>query len=366
MKTHPRSFDPRIRRGKEEKVGAMRLRVFVLAATAAVFLLSNDVWARRWRNPTRHPIDAVRPLPAGLGLLPPLPEDPENPITPAKFELGRQLFEDPRLSGDESLSCESCHLPEMGYAEAVPFSAGAEDAPMPRHTPTLLNSGYYRYINWDGKFANTVQLVLAVMANPRNMNMQDESVLAARLESVPEYRSLFREVFGGPPTKQRVAQAIDAYVRKLTTPNSPFDRYVAGDMRALNDAQKRGLMLFVGKAECAMCHRGPNFADDQFHALGVRGNDPGRFAITGVEADRNAFKTPTLRNVELTAPYMHDGSLATLRQVIDFYDAGGGDQPKSVLLRKLHLTMREKSDLIAFLESLTGKVEKAESHTAGE
>jgi cytochrome c peroxidase len=310
-------------------------------------------------------IDSVSSLPGGLGLLPALPEDPANPITPAKFELGRELFEDTRLSGDESLSCSSCHLKELGYADGMPFSEGAEGKPMPRHTPTLLNAAYSRYINWDGKFANVPQLVLAVMANPRNMNMQDEGVLVARLEAVPEYRERFRELFGGPPTRQRVALAIDAYVRKLTTPNSPFDRYVAGDPRALTEAQKRGLVLFVGKADCAMCHRGPTFADDQFHALGVTGNDAGRFNVTGVEADRYTFKTPTLRNVELTAPYMHDGSVSTLRGVIDIYNAGGGPyRPKSSLLRKLDLTEQEKSDLVAFLESLTGTVEKLESRTA--
>lgn len=339
----------------------MRFRVSVLAAIVAASSLAIEVRAG-WRHLA---IDSIRPLPGGLGVLPALPEDRENPTTPAKVELGRQLFEDTRLSGDESLSCASCHPREMGYTEAVPFSAGAEGQPMPRHTPTLLNSAYYRYINWDGKFASIPQLVLAVLANPKNMNMQDEAVLVARLESVPGYRASFREIFGGPPSKQRVALAIDAYVRKLTTPNSPFDRYAAGDRSALTDAQKRGLTLFVGKAECAMCHRGPNFEDDQFHALGVKGEDAGRYKITGAEADRNAFKTPTIRNVALTAPYMHDGSLSTLRDVIDFYDAGGGDQqPKSVLLRKLHLSEREKGDLVAFLESLTGKVEKFGTHTA--
>jgi cytochrome c peroxidase len=338
----------------------MRLRVFVFAAVAAALLLSNDVSARS-RRPATYPIDAIRPLPGGLGVLPLLPEDPKNPSTPAKSELGRQLFEDTRLSGDESLSCASCLPREMGYTEAVPFSEGAGGKPMPRHTPTLLNAAYYRYINWDGKFANTAQLVPAVMANPRNMNMQDDAVLVARLESVAAYRAQFRDVFGGHPTKQSVAQALDAYVRTLTTPNSPFDRYVAGNKRALTGAQKRGLMLFVGKADCTMCHRGPNLSDDQFHALGIKGTDPGRFTITGVEADRNAFRTPTIRNVALTAPYMHDGSLSTLRDVIDFYDAGGGNQtPKSMLLRKLNLTEREKSDLVAFLKSLTGEVQKRE------
>ena len=343
----------------------MRYRAFVLAALAAALLSSHEVRAGLWKRAGRVRVDSVSSLPGGLGRLPALPDDPENPITPAKVELGRQLFEDARLSGDESLSCASCHPKEMDYADGTPLSEGAGGQPMPRHTPTLLNAAYYRYINWDGKFANISQLVLGVLANPKNMNMQDESVLVARLESVPEYRAQFRDVFDGPPSKQRVAFAIDAYVRRLTTPNSPFDRYAAGDPRALTDAQKRGLVLFVGKADCAMCHRGPNFADDQFHALGITGADTGRFKVTGVEADRYAFKTPTLRNVAMTAPYMHDGSVSTLRQVIDLYNAGGGAQrPKSPLLRRLDLTEREKSDLEAFLESLTGTVEKMETQTA--
>ena len=344
----------------------MRFRFVVLAATAVALLLSYDVRAGLWRRAGRVRVDSVSSLPGGLGRLLALPDDPENPITREKVELGRQLFEDARLSGDESLSCASCHPKEMAYADATPLSEGAGGQPMPRHTPTVLNSAYYRYINWDGKFANISQLVLGVLANPRNMNMQDESVLVARLESVPEYRAQFSDVFDGPPTKQRVALAIDAYVRRLTTPNSPFDRYAAGDPRALTEAQKRGLVLFVGKADCAMCHRGPNFADDQFHALGIAGEDTGRFKVTGVEADRYAFKTPTLRNVALTAPYMHDGSVSTLREVIDFYNAGGGGQrPKSPLLRRLELTEREKADLEAFMESLTGTVEKMEMQTAG-
>ena len=345
----------------------MRFRIFVLVTSALVAALPlfHDLRAGLWRRPGRVRIDTLTSLPGGLGRLPALPEDPKNPITPAKFELGRQLFEDPRLSGDESLSCASCHPKELGYADSMTFSEGSDGQPMPRHTPTLLNSAYNRYINWDGKFANVPELVLAVMANPRNMNMQDEGVLVDRLEAVQEYRAQFREVFGAPPNKERVALALDAYVRGLTTPNSPFDRYAAGNQRALNDAQKRGLVLFVGKADCAMCHRGPNFADDQFHALGVWGDDTGRFKVTGVEADRYAFRTPTLRNVELTAPYMHDGSVTTLRGVIDFYNNGGGQQqPKSPLLRKLYLTDGEKSDLVAFLESLTGTVERLESRTA--
>jgi cytochrome c peroxidase len=341
----------------------MQSRTFVFATIVALMFVSNDMSARHSRRPSTYAIDAIRPLPGGLGLLPPPPENRENPSTWQKIELGRRLFEDPRLSGDESLSCASCHPREMGYTEAVPFSLGSDGKPMPRHTPTLLNAAYSRSLTWDGKFANIVEVVFAVLANPRNMNMQDDAVLVARVESVPAYRALFREAFGAAPTRLRVAQALEVYVRSLTTGNSAFDRYVAGDKKALNAAQKRGLMLFVGRAGCAMCHRGPNFADDQFHALGVNGDDPGRFGVTGEEADRNGFKTPTLRNVAQTAPYMHDGSLSTLRGVIDFYDAGGGERPKSPLLHKLHLTKLEKSDLVAFLESLTGHVERTASRS---
>lgn len=340
-------------------------KVFVLAlAMLAVASLVDAGWVRR---AVKYPIDAMTPLPSGLSALPALPDDPQNPATPAKVELGRQLFHDTRLSGDEGLSCASCHPPETGYAEGVAFSPGAEGKPMPRHTPTLLNAGYYQFINWDGKFANVPDLVLAVLANPKNMNMPDERVLIARLETVPEYRAGFRDVFAGGPTKQRVAQALDAYVRDLTTPNSPFDHYASGNKKALTDAQKRGLTLFVGKANCAVCHFGPTFSDDRFHSLGVPGEDAGRFKVTNVESDRNAFKTPTIRNVSLTAPYMHDGSLPTLRDVIDFYDAGGGAQtPKSRLLRRLSLTEPEKGDLVAFLESLTGSVQKHGVAVAGE
>lgn len=334
----------------------MKQRVFLLVAIAAASLLSKDVRAGLWRRAGRVRVDSVSSLPGGLGRLPALPEDPENPITPAKFELGRQLFEDTRLSGDESLSCASCHPKELGYADGMPFSEGAEGKPMPRHTPTVLNAGYSRYINWDGKFANIRELVLGVMANPRNMNMQNEGILIARLESVPEYRAQFQDVFAGPPTRQRVALAIDAYVRGLTTPNSPFDRYAAGDPRALTEAQKRGLVLFVGKADCAMCHRGPTFADDQFHALGITGDDAGRFKVTGVEADRYTFKTPTLRNVELTAPYMHDGSIATLRDVVVHYSQLDEDRLHAdgeQILKRLSLSAAEIDDLVEFLKTLS-------------
>ena len=159
------------------------VRVLALAAVAAALVTSKDVRAGLWKRAGRVRVDSVSSLPGGLGRLPALPDDPENPITPAKFELGKRLFEDTRLSGDETISCASCHAKEMAYADGMQFSEGTGGSAMPRHTPTLLNAAYSRYINWDGKFANVPQLVLAVMANPKNMNMQDENVLVARLDT---------------------------------------------------------------------------------------------------------------------------------------------------------------------------------------
>jgi cytochrome c peroxidase len=324
----------------------------LLAALAAMLLIAI---APHRRPVPVFPIDALRELPADLGALAPLADLADNPATAAKIELGRRLFHDRRLSGDLRVSCATCHIPERAFTDGRPFSPAAEGRRMPRHTPTVLNAAYYQSWNWDGKFTSIREHTLGTMGNPRNMNLQDEQLLIARLEGVPAYRTLFLEAFGAGPTRERVAQAIEVYQRTLTTPDSPFDRYARGDKRALTDAQKRGLMLFTGKANCTECHYGSNFTDGAFHALGVKTDDPGRAKVTGLDMDLKTFKTPTLRNVSLTAPYMHDGSVATLRDVIDFYDAGGGaEEPKTPLLRKLHLSKSEKSDLLAFLRSLTG------------
>jgi cytochrome c peroxidase len=324
----------------------------VVAGLAAILLLAS---APHGPSVIAMPIDAMKELPADLGALTALPDLSDNPATAAKIELGRRLFNDRRLSGDLRVSCATCHIPEKAFTDGRPFSAAAHGKRMPRHTPTVLNAAYYRSWNWDGKFTSIRQHTLATMGNPKNMNLQNESLLIARLELVPAYRTLFHDAFGAGPSRERVAQAIEVYQRTLTTPDSPFDRYARGDKSALTESQKRGLMLFTGKANCTECHYGTNFTDDSFHALGVGGEDPGRAGITGLDMDLKTFKTPTLRNVSLTAPYMHDGSVGTLRDVVDFYDAGGGSgRPKTPLLWKLNLSEREKSDLIAFLRSLTG------------
>jgi cytochrome c peroxidase len=197
------------------------------------------------------------------------------------------------------------------------------------------------------------------MKSTDEMNMIDEKELASRLNRVPRYRQLFASEFGAGPSFANVAEAISSYERTLTTGNSRFDRYARGDKSALTDAEKRGLLLFLGKAACSQCHLGPNFTDDKYYNIGLASHggqpDLGRFEVTKDPADRGGFRTPSLRNVALTAPYMHDGSMASLRDVVDFYDKGGDAAAnKSERMFALQLTEPEKADLIAFLRSLSG------------
>lgn len=194
------------------------------------------------------------------------------------------------------------------------------------------------------------------------MNMPTTEEVVSRISAVREYRDLFAKVYGRQPTLKLVGEAIASFEETLTTPDSRFDRYARGDKRALNQQEKRGLALLVGKASCTQCHRGMNFSDDRYHNLGAmpgseaRPEDPGRFKVSKNEVDRGAFKTPTLRNVASTGPSMHDGSLATLEEVVDFYNRGGGKGTKSSLVFALNLTDAEKRDLVAFLKTLSGTI----------
>jgi cytochrome c peroxidase len=222
----------------------------------------------------------------------------------------------------------------------------------------VLNAAFNRFQFWDGRAPSLEVQAAGPMMAAAEMNMPSEQEVVDRLRADESYRSAFLEVFGGSPSLDTVTKAIAAYERTLVTPDGPFDRYARGEKRALAGAEKRGLLLFVGKAACTQCHRGPNFADDKFHRIGLADPaDQGRFAVTHREEDRGAFKTPSLRNVALTAPYMHDGSLASLEAVVDFYDRGGDAKPgRSELIFPLELSAAEKADLVAFLKSLTGRI----------
>ncbi|MEO8035022.1 MAG: cytochrome c peroxidase [Acidobacteriota bacterium] len=305
-------------------------------------------------------LDRLPHLPGGLASLP-----PGFPITPAqasKISLGRALFFDKLLSGDRLSSCATCHDPQFAFADGKPLSSGFRGKRLRRHSPTVLNAVFTLPQFWDGRATGLeAQATMPIMSSDE-MNMTTEAMLVDRLDADAGYRSSFRSVYGSPPNLKLVADALAAFEQTLVTPDSPFDRYVRGDRGALSAQQKRGLVLFVGKAACTQCHNGPNLTDGNFHNVGVPAGsgqppDAGRFEVTKDPKDRGAFKTPTLRNVDRTAPYLHDGSVATLEEIVDLYNRGGGPGTgKSDLLFELGLKADEKNDLVAFLHTLTGRM----------
>ena len=292
-----------------------------------------------------------------------VPED--NPMTPEKVALGWQLYYDPRLSADGTVSCATCHAPDAGFADPEPVSTGVGGLTGDRNSPTVINAAFSARQFWDGRAATLEEQALGPIENP--VEMANSLRLAIdTLNGIPGYRQQFAEVFGGDTiTADMIAKAIASFERTVVSGNSDWDKWVATkDPTVISEAALRGEELFRGKAGCSQCHLGFNFSDahlDLYHNIGVgmteEGFDPGRYAETQIIAHQGAFKTPTLRNVVETAPYMHDGSLATLEEVIDYYNQGG--EPNDFLdpkIAKLDLTEHERADLIAFLEALTGEV----------
>jgi len=296
----------------------------------------------------------TRDPPLGLQVYMRIPDD--NPLTLEKVELGRRLFEDRVLSVDRSVSCASCHRPEHAFADSVAQSVGVQGRRPSRNTPSILNAGYGRSFFWDGRVERLEDQVLAPISHPDEMGLPLDSAVA-RLGRSDSYREAFRTTFGGEITPANLARALASYVRTLRSGDSPADRFAAGDVQALDLDARAGYRIFVGKGNCAACHAGPLLTDERFHNTGVSvgSGDAGREAVTGLEADRGRFNTPSLRNVSRTAPYMHDGSLATLVDVIEFYDSGGHANPGlDPEIRPLRLTDTEKSQLLAYLRSLAG------------
>lgn len=298
-------------------------------------------------------------IPLGLDLYMPIPED--NPLTPEKVALGRRLFFDPILSHDFTLSCATCHDPRRAFTDGLPLAVGVEGRSGVRHAPALLNRAWGKSQFWDGRAASLEEQALQPLENPNEFDMTLEEVIT-RLKSHSDYPALFQSAFAHPPNKEDLGRALASYVRTILAGNAPIDRYFDGEPEALTAEARQGLRLFRGKAKCTACHLGPTFTDEDFHNTGVAWReeafaDPGRFAVTGKEEDRGAFKTPTLRQLARTAPYMHDGSLKTLEEVIEFYNAGG--RPNSHLdpeIKLLKLTEEERQALVAFLRSLTGTI----------
>jgi cytochrome c peroxidase len=240
-------------------------------------------------------------IPLGLDLYMPVPED--NPITAEKIELGRRLFFDRRLSLDGSVACSSCHDPERAFSDGRAIAVGVFGRQGRRNAPALINRGYGRAFFWDGRVATLEEQVLKPIQDPNEMDLP-----------LPEAAARVRLAAG------EISRALASFVRSILSGDSPFDRFINGDRTALSPEQQAGLQLFRGKANCIACHVGPNFSDEKLHNTGVAWRD-GRLTDQG--AGRGDFKTPTLREIDRTAPYMHDGSLATLEDVIEYYDCGG-------------------------------------------
>ena len=292
----------------------------------------------------------VLTIPLGLDLYIPVPED--NPLTEQRIEVGRRLFHDRRLSRNQSLACASCHDPKRAFSTARPLSVGVFGRQGRRNVPTLINRGYGKAFFWDGRVATLEEQVLKPIQDPYEMDM----TLAEATARV-----------GLPPDD--ISRALASYVRSILSGDAPFDRFVNGDRRALSVKQQRGLVIFRTKANCIACHVGPNFSDERLHNTGIawrpsggpgaagRFLDDGHFAVSGKEDDRGRFKTPTLREVERSSPYMHDGSKATLEDVVNFYDDGGRPNPNlDIEIRPLGLTGEEKKALVSFLRSLSGQL----------
>jgi cytochrome c peroxidase len=293
-------------------------------------------------------------------LLPPVPVPTDNPQIDPKVRLGAQLYFDTRLSSDNTVSCASCHSPEHGWADPNPTSEGVGHVRGARNAPTVLNAAYNRFQFWDGRANSLEEQSLGPIQNPVEMGMTMPEAIS-RVEGIPGYVEQFKHIFNQKPTEQNIAWAIAAFERTVLSTNSPFDRYLQGDRKALSNMARLGLDVFQGKGHCLTCHSGPNFTDDRFHNLGVgykKGKfaDSGRYNVTKDPADMGAFKTPSLRSVALTAPYLHDGSEPTLESVVEFYDKGGIANPNlDPKMMPLNLTAGEKAALVKFLEALTGE-----------
>lgn len=291
-------------------------------------------------------------------LLGPVPVPPDNPQTDQKIRLGQQLYFDTRLSADNTISCATCHSPETAWANHNRTDTGIRGQVGGRNSGTILDAGYMRYQFWDGRAGSLEEQALGPIHNPIEMGETLENVVR-KLNAVPGYVAEFQEVFGTDVTTDGIAKAIAAFERTVNSGPSPYDRYLMGDEKAMSAAAVRGIGLFNGKAHCTACHSGPMFSDQSFHNLGVGIDKPdpdvGRSKITNDSRDWGRFKTPTLRNIALTYPYLHDGSEKDLAAVVEFYDRGGiPNRNPDPLMLPLHLTSREKADLVAFMEALTG------------
>ena len=341
-----------------------------LASTACSSAPTSRAGAAPDAPPSWERTNPVRPLPT-----PPLGSPADFAavpwVTPAKVRLGRWLFFDARLSADGTVSCASCHEPDHAFSELAPHSTGIRGQQGRRKAPPIVNAAWpvYPVFFWDGRAASLAEQAKGPMINPIEMGNTHAGVVAT-VAGLAGYRPYFAEAFGDPKVDiDRVAEALAAYEATRLSGNAAADRFDAGDPAALSPAQRRGRDLFFGRAACNQCHLGPNYTDGKFHNLGVgwhglrKGqppelgfDDPGRYAVTRDPDDLGAFKTPTLRDCTTHAPYMHDGSVGSLREAVALYWRGGVENPwLSEKIRKVGFARHEIDDLVAFMEALDGE-----------
>jgi cytochrome c peroxidase len=320
----------------------------------AAFLLASTAMLRAERGNAatsvraRFGTDYVRPAK--------VPHPADNTLSPARELLGRTLFFDTRLSGSNWISCASCHNPGFSWGDGLPLAVGDRMRTLGRRTPTILNLAWADSLFWDGRAGSLEEQALGPVQAEGEMNMPLDRLMV-KLKAIAGYKPLFDAAYPGegiaPAT---VAKAIASFERTIVSGQAPFDRWLTGDEAAISDAAKRGFAVFNEEGRCAKCHEGWRFTDDSFHDIGVMTSDPGRGALlANIPVMRSAFKTPTLRNVDQRAPYLHNGSAQTLEEVIDLYDRGGLARRDSLspAVVALNLTDAQKRDLVAFLHTLT-------------
>ena len=284
---------------------------------------------------------------------PPFPAD--NLYSKDRELLGKTLFFDPRLSQSGSIACSNCHNPGFSWGDGLAKGVGVGMKQLGRRSPTILNAGWSDLLFWDGRADSLEMQALGPIASQREMNMPLDAMVQV-LQTIPEYKILFANAYPGDPISEKtVARAIATFERTVVSGQAPFDKWISGDENAIGEDAKRGFDLFNGKAGCVQCHSEWNFTDNGFHDVGLVDSDRGRGERLPLEGMQFAFKTPTLRNVDRRAPYMHEGNEQTLADVIEFYDRGGDARRKSLSpeIVPLHLTAQEKTDLLVFLRTLT-------------
>lgn len=331
----------------------MNFKAFLILAAPIALVLSFDVCAKTKYKAGHESMQEW--------LLPAVPIPADNSQTPVKIELGKKLFFDPRLSGDGNMSCASCHNPLFGWSDGLPTAKGSKSKVLGRATPTITNSAYNSLQMWDGRKKSLEDQAIGPMLSTAEMNM-DISAAIEFLKSNVEYKKYFEKAFPNEGINQEtLAKALASFERTVVSNQSPFDRWIKGDKKALTKKQIKGFKLFVDpeKGNCAVCHSAPNFTDNGFHNIGlasyqVEMPDMGRYAIKPIGILKGAFKTPTLRDIEYTAPYFHDGSAETLHDVVVHY-AGGGESPKNLdpNMKKLDLSPKEIDAIVEFMKSLS-------------